>query len=294
MLGKRTSRRDAGGVGRGAATHLLALFLGLALGSVVSNFGLGPPGYYYSFGSSTGESSSSPSRPDGGREGGGSDTVASGGGPVHRQLPGTYAEWLPTVMPPSLLAEYGTPGALPFNLTMSVLRRSRPVVGNTERVRGFLRKLRGGRCTASIMLGGSVTAGHNAGGPGVAYVREKRDESLFGNRVTDSSPSSRASFSFSLPSLSSSEKKRSAQAVHGLPQRAVPLHRRRDRSGRARLQDDDRRELHVARYVLLVHIEPRPGRPGPRGVQRERRLHAREGQPRARAGGQGAVGRDAR
>ena len=150
MLEKGPSRHR--GVGRGAVTHLLALLLGLALiGSVVySNLGLGLPGYF-----------------------GGSASSSIGGRRSPARLPGTYAEWLPTVMPPSLLPEYAPPGALPFNLTMSILRRTRPVVGNTERVRGFLRKLRGGTCTVSLMLGGSVTAGHNGGGREKAYVREE-------------------------------------------------------------------------------------------------------------------------
>jgi hypothetical protein len=45
-----------------------------------------------------------------------------------------------------------------------MLRRSRPIVGNNDRLHGYIRKLHSKRCTVVLCLGGSVTAGHNAGG----------------------------------------------------------------------------------------------------------------------------------
>jgi hypothetical protein len=50
-----------------------------------------------------------------------------------------------------------------------MLRRSRPIVGNNDRLHGYIRKLHSKQCTVVLCLGGSVTAGHNAGGFGNAY-----------------------------------------------------------------------------------------------------------------------------
>ena len=76
------------------------------------------------------------------------------------------------ILPTSLQSNYTN---LQFRVTPSLLRRSRPVVGNVERLHTFLQKLRNGRCTNTLMLGGSVTAGHNGGGPGNAYPNHLMD-----------------------------------------------------------------------------------------------------------------------
>mmetsp|Transcript_31225 Transcript_31225/g.66478 ORF Transcript_31225/g.66478 Transcript_31225/m.66478 type:complete len:199 (+) Transcript_31225:41-637(+) len=60
------------------------------------------------------------------------------------------------VMPQSLLPTYA-PEKLPFNVTRSMLRQSRPIVGNTERLHLYLRKLRTGQCTKVLYMGGSGT-----------------------------------------------------------------------------------------------------------------------------------------
>lgn len=44
-------------------------------------------------------------------------------------------------------------------------------MGNVERLHGFLRKLTAGQCTHIVVFGGSVTAGHNAGGANTAYPK---------------------------------------------------------------------------------------------------------------------------
>ncbi|EJK75681.1 hypothetical protein THAOC_02590 [Thalassiosira oceanica] len=154
-LGKGASRHTVGGSRRGTITHLLALSLGISLGSFISNLG-GPLGLSGYFGSprEAGEGSGTGGTPNPARSG------AERGGhfDARQDAPGTYAEWISRVMPPSLAPVYVAPGALPFNLTMSILRRTRPVVGSTDRVRGFLTKLKKGQCTTSLMLGGSVTA----------------------------------------------------------------------------------------------------------------------------------------
>lgn len=172
-LGKGASRHTVGGSRRGTITHLLALSLGISLGSFISNLG-GPLGLSGYFGSprEAGEGSGTGGTPNPARSG------AERGGhfDARQDAPGTYAEWISRVMPPSLAPVYVAPGALPFNLTMSILRRTRPVVGSTDRVRGFLTKLKKGQCTTSLMLGGSVTAGHNGGGPSNAYVRKMIDD----------------------------------------------------------------------------------------------------------------------
>ena len=58
------------------------------------------------------------------------------------------------IVPPSLRAEYATEN-LQFNVTRSMLRSSRPVVGNVGGLRGYLRKLRSGKCTTVVFIGGS-------------------------------------------------------------------------------------------------------------------------------------------
>ena len=44
---------------------------------------------------------------------------------------------------------------LQFNITRSMLRRSRPVVGNTQRLHAYLKKLQSKQCTTVLFLGGS-------------------------------------------------------------------------------------------------------------------------------------------
>lgn len=60
---------------------------------------------------------------------------------------------------------------LQFNVTRSMLRQSRPIVGNTQRLHGYLKKLHIKQCTTVLFLGGSVTDGHNAGGDKNAYPK---------------------------------------------------------------------------------------------------------------------------
>eukprot|EP00581_Thalassiosira_minuscula_P011702 CAMPEP_0183718108 /NCGR_PEP_ID=MMETSP0737-20130205/11454_1 /TAXON_ID=385413 /ORGANISM="Thalassiosira miniscula, Strain CCMP1093" /LENGTH=541 /DNA_ID=CAMNT_0025947601 /DNA_START=302 /DNA_END=1923 /DNA_ORIENTATION=+ len=71
------------------------------------------------------------------------------------------------IVPPDLLPKYTQ--QLPFNVTRSMLRQSRPVIGNTQRLHAYLEKLQSRKCTKIIFIGGSVTAGHNAGGVKAAY-----------------------------------------------------------------------------------------------------------------------------
>ena len=63
-------------------------------------------------------------------------------------------------IPPALRHKYGD-AELQFNVSRSMLRRSRPVAGNNERLHAYLRKLRAGRCTTVLVIGGSVSGGHH-------------------------------------------------------------------------------------------------------------------------------------
>ena len=78
--------------------------------------------------------------------------------------------FLEEIMPESLRELYRT-DRLTFPVTRSMLRRSRPIVGNTQRMRTYLNKLRAGRCTTVLFMGGSVTRGHGAGGHRGAYPK---------------------------------------------------------------------------------------------------------------------------
>ena len=73
--------------------------------------------------------------------------------------------FLEEYIPSSLLYLY-TNAKLQFEISRSMLRRSRPVVGNTERLHAYLRKLRAGRCTTTLVIGGSVSGGHHVRRPG--------------------------------------------------------------------------------------------------------------------------------
>jgi len=72
-------------------------------------------------------------------------------------------------IPPSLRHVY-EPGALQFNVTRAMLRQSRPVIGNVQRLHAYLRKLQSKQCTTVLILGGSVSDGHHVKeGPKYAY-----------------------------------------------------------------------------------------------------------------------------
>eukprot|EP00584_Thalassiosira_punctigera_P006509 CAMPEP_0172535690 /NCGR_PEP_ID=MMETSP1067-20121228/7582_1 /TAXON_ID=265564 ORGANISM="Thalassiosira punctigera, Strain Tpunct2005C2" /NCGR_SAMPLE_ID=MMETSP1067 /ASSEMBLY_ACC=CAM_ASM_000444 /LENGTH=543 /DNA_ID=CAMNT_0013320631 /DNA_START=244 /DNA_END=1872 /DNA_ORIENTATION=- len=78
------------------------------------------------------------------------------------------------IIPPNLLPSYA-PDKLLFPVTRSMLRQSRPVVGDTERLHAYLKKLRSRTCTFILFMGGSVSAGHNGGGPTNAYPKHFTD-----------------------------------------------------------------------------------------------------------------------
>ena len=67
------------------------------------------------------------------------------------------------IIPPSLHPSY-TPENLEFNVTRNMLKRSRPIIGNTERLHAYIRKLQSKQCTVILFLGGSVTDGHHVKG----------------------------------------------------------------------------------------------------------------------------------
>lgn len=64
---------------------------------------------------------------------------------------------------------------LQFNVTRSMIRQSRPIIGNTERLHAYIRKLHDKQCTSVLFLGGSVTGGHNAKGEKNAFPRHFMD-----------------------------------------------------------------------------------------------------------------------
>lgn len=51
-----------------------------------------------------------------------------------------------------------------YNVTSHMVRRSRTVVGNTDRLHRMLRRVQAGRCIRVMILGGSVSHGYNVGG----------------------------------------------------------------------------------------------------------------------------------
>lgn len=63
------------------------------------------------------------------------------------------------------------PDKLQFNVTRSMLRQSRPIIGNTERLHLYIKKLHNKQCTTVLFLGGSVTGGHHAKGPENAFPK---------------------------------------------------------------------------------------------------------------------------
>mmetsp|Transcript_29425 Transcript_29425/g.61397 ORF Transcript_29425/g.61397 Transcript_29425/m.61397 type:complete len:648 (+) Transcript_29425:113-2056(+) len=82
----------------------------------------------------------------------------------------SFTTFIEEYIPPKLLPQY-EPQNLQFNITKTMLRQSRPVIGNTHRLHAyFTNKLRTGQCTTILVLGGSVSAGHNVkGGEENAY-----------------------------------------------------------------------------------------------------------------------------
>jgi hypothetical protein len=61
------------------------------------------------------------------------------------------------IMPPKLQPVYEI---LQFNVTRSMLRQSRPVIGNTQRLHHYLKKLRNKECTTVLFMGGSGERDH--------------------------------------------------------------------------------------------------------------------------------------
>lgn len=78
------------------------------------------------------------------------------------------------IIPKELQSTYA-PENLQFNVTRNMIRQSRPVIGNTERLHAYIRKLHNEQCTSVLFLGGSVTGGHNAKGPKNAFPRHFMD-----------------------------------------------------------------------------------------------------------------------
>ena len=78
--------------------------------------------------------------------------------------------FIDAIIPESLRAKYTTSNLL-FPITESMLRQSRPIIGNNERLHSYIRKLHAGKCTTILFMGGSVTRGHGAGGVEGAYPR---------------------------------------------------------------------------------------------------------------------------
>ena len=56
-----------------------------------------------------------------------------------------------------------------FNITENMMRKTRPIVGNTQSLHKTLRKLQNKECLTIYVFGGSVTYGHQAGGPTKSY-----------------------------------------------------------------------------------------------------------------------------
>jgi hypothetical protein len=60
------------------------------------------------------------------------------------------------IVPRELQPTYA-PENLQFNVTRSMIRQSRPIIGNTERLHAYIKKLHSKKCTSVLFLGGSVT-----------------------------------------------------------------------------------------------------------------------------------------
>ena len=71
---------------------------------------------------------------------------------ILNQVPPTNKSIIEEIVPPSLQSFYHD---TQFNPTRSMLRQSRPVIGNTQRLHSYLEKLRNKECTTVLFLGGS-------------------------------------------------------------------------------------------------------------------------------------------
>jgi hypothetical protein len=60
------------------------------------------------------------------------------------------------IIPKELQPTYA-PENLQFNVTRSMIRQSRPIIGNTERLHAYIKKLHSKKCTSVLFMGGSVT-----------------------------------------------------------------------------------------------------------------------------------------
>jgi len=81
-----------------------------------------------------------------------------------------YSEVVQDIIPNFLLPRYATE-FLQFPITRSMLRQSRTITGNSQRLHAYLKKLQSQQCTTILFLGGSVTKGHKAGGYMNAYPK---------------------------------------------------------------------------------------------------------------------------
>ena len=66
--------------------------------------------------------------------------------------------YLDEIMPTSLKQLYAQ-DKLAFPITPSMLRRTRPIIGNNQRLHMYLDKLHRKQCTTVVFMGGSVTRG---------------------------------------------------------------------------------------------------------------------------------------
>lgn len=84
------------------------------------------------------------------------------------------SSFIEEIIPKELQSTYA-PENLQFNVTRSMIRQSRPIIGNTERLHAYINKLHSKQCTSVLFLGGSVTGGHNAKGEKNAFPRHFMD-----------------------------------------------------------------------------------------------------------------------
>ena len=67
--------------------------------------------------------------------------------------------YLDDIIMPTSLKQLYTPDKLAFPITPSMLRRTRPIIGNNQRLHMYLDKLHRKQCTTVVFMGGSVTRG---------------------------------------------------------------------------------------------------------------------------------------
>jgi len=89
-------------------------------------------------------------------------------------LPGKSESWFDELVPSDARKYFrnhlvGNQGGKHEIFTANFMRSTRSIVGNVERLRLFLDKVRKGVCTTTMVLGGSVSAGTNVGGAKGAY-----------------------------------------------------------------------------------------------------------------------------